>query len=359
EIKGKLIASELLAPVIHTINKILCKTEESELSLDMESMSAAHNSHDSYGYQFETIPTQYSHNPNYPYLDVYPNIYHPYDPITGEYIKPLQPLHPSKRFKNRSQTVVTASGAHYNDTDSETLLCCDWCALNIPVNCLTVSLITNIVLIVLFTIIKYYFIDPKATSKNTSALIEEIILILLFSGVVILIAIFIRYRAKNECNEHRISDRSCDESKGLDVRSQWFVNCNDKDVLTLISKWFRFKHGIIASAEVTEMVRRMESLPKKLTLREYLDLKFDHLLIGPWLLLVEYSVGAVLSDQVLHQELYKRFVQNWADYCILSRDLKNDMKECIDRIISSGIDLPDSYLNAMKDFIYGFTKSVK
>lgn len=161
----------------------------------MQSTDIPHNSQQSYGYQFESIPGQYSHNPNYPYLDVYPNIYHPYDPITGEYIKPLNPLHPSKRYKNRPQNVSINGRIVYNeDQNDEQLLCSDCCrTASIPINFLTVSLIIDLVLIVLFVIIKYRFIDPKNSSKTTSVLIEEIVFILLFCAIFILIAIFIKY----------------------------------------------------------------------------------------------------------------------------------------------------------------------
>ena len=180
----------------------------------MHSSDFAHNSQQTYGYQFETIPQQYSHNPNYPYLDVYPNIYHPYDPITGEFIKPLHPTHPSKRYKNRAQTVVSMNGIVYNDEESEEqLLCSDCCKTRIPINCWTVSLITNLILIVLFVAIKFRFVDPTVSSKNTSALIEEIIFILLFSAICILIAILIRY--------------FCDESHRKVFLSLIKCQCND------------------------------------------------------------------------------------------------------------------------------------
>ncbi len=101
----------------------------------------------------------------------------------------------------------------YNGSESETpLLCCDCWRFTIPVNCLTVSLFTNLVLIVFFTIIKFYFIDPKKTSKNTSSLIEEIIVILLFSAVVVLIAILVRYICKEKRRQQIISFLTCRRS---------------------------------------------------------------------------------------------------------------------------------------------------
>lgn len=152
-----------------------------------------------------------SGDPQYPYLDVYPNIYHPYDPITGEYIKPLQASRPLPSFpahnrcKTSAQTIVSSTDLIYNDQQSdEQLLCSDCCRTGIPVNCLTLSLMTNLILIGLFSVIKYRFIDPKVRSTpaniSTSDVIEEIIFILLFCAIILLIAIFIRY----SCNKkHR------------------------------------------------------------------------------------------------------------------------------------------------------------
>jgi hypothetical protein len=154
-----------------------------------------------YRYQPESFP---SHDPNYPYLDVYPNIYHPYDPITGEYIKPLQPLE-----RNLSQSLVTTGYNSYDNESDSVLLCCDCWRFRIPVNCLTLSLFINLVLLVLFTLIKFHLIDPKNTSKNTGALIEEIIFILLFTAVVILILILIRYTCSHNRRQQFLSVINC------------------------------------------------------------------------------------------------------------------------------------------------------
>jgi len=178
-----------------------------------------------YRYESQSIP---SHNPNYPYLDIYPNIYHPYDPITGEYIKPLQPLE-----RTQSRTLVPTA-YNYNDNESDSLLmCCDCCKFKIPINCSTVSLFTNLILIAVFTIIKFSYIDPKTTSENTSALIEEIILILLFSAVFILVAIFLRYLCDESRRQPFISLFNCciseEEEENRRMHSNNFNNYYSRD----------------------------------------------------------------------------------------------------------------------------------
>jgi hypothetical protein len=178
-----------------------------------------------YRYQTESIP---SHNPSYPYLDVYPNIYHPYDPITGEYIKPIQPLE-----RNLSQTLVTTD-FNSNDNESDSvLLCCDCWRFRIPLNCLTLSLFTNLVLIVFFTLIKFYFIDRKNTSKNTGAFIDEIIFVLLFSAVVILILILIRYTCSHNRRQQFISTIKCrasEEEENPPINRNNLNNCSEEFV---------------------------------------------------------------------------------------------------------------------------------
>jgi hypothetical protein len=152
--------------------------------------------------------------------------------MTGEYIKPLQPLE-----RNLTQTLATTD---YNSNDNESdsvLLCCDCWRFRIPINCLTLSLFINLVLIVLFTLIKFNFIDSKNTPKNTGALIEEIIFILLFSAVVLLILILIRYTCTQNRRQQFLSIINCraseeEENRGINRNNlnNYSYNCSEEFV---------------------------------------------------------------------------------------------------------------------------------
>ncbi len=101
-------------------------------------------------------------------------------------------------------------------------------------------LIHNLVLLVLFTLIKFHFIDPKNTYKNTGAFIEEIIFILLFSSGVILILILIRYTCSHNRRQQFISIINClaeeeeEEVKNREINrnnlNNYCYNCGEKFV---------------------------------------------------------------------------------------------------------------------------------
>lgn len=157
-------------------------------------------------------------------LDYYRKLYYPYDPITGEYMKDtpppdtsntsllpnsmplssdqqqlmqhLQRQHPNfANFRNPMDgTNMLATNSYYRNFENENdslLLCCDFLIPRPSINCLIITLFAMLVLIIIFTVVKFTIIFPSDSSnEETLALVDQIVVLLLFAALIALIWIF-------------------------------------------------------------------------------------------------------------------------------------------------------------------------
>lgn len=174
-------------------------------------------------------------------LDYYRKLYYPYDPITGEYMKDATPpdntansgMATGAQGTSYDQQRLQQSGGNYSsyngvasnamsrygpsvgdglvrstgggnmmmgnssnyygrmDNDDSLLLCCDFLIPRPSINCLIITLFAMLVLIIIFTVVKFTIIYPSdSTNEETIALVDQIVVLLLFAALIALIWIF-------------------------------------------------------------------------------------------------------------------------------------------------------------------------
>ena len=201
-------------------------------------------------------------------LDYYRRLYYPYDPITGEYMKDATPpgggeggssfpgpdTSSTRPYAsgtggygaamndtmnggwNANATSVSASGQMmmmnaataaaaaaagganlnpymirpYQENDS-LLLCCDFLIPRPSINCLIIALFTMLVLIVIFTVVKFTIIYPAVdkSHQETLILVDQITVILLLCALAALIWIFGIYFTSRRTRRQISSLLSC------------------------------------------------------------------------------------------------------------------------------------------------------
>lgn len=176
-------------------------------------------------------------------LDYYRKLYYPYDPITGEYMKDATPpgdtgpptfgaagpggglgagafgggahSHLSSQYGavggraggaasymnggvggGVPGVMVPGHGyspyGPYGDQEQDSLLlCCDFLIPRPSITCLIITLFAMLVLIIIFTVVKFTIIYPAdASNAETLALVDQIVVLLLFGALISLLWIF-------------------------------------------------------------------------------------------------------------------------------------------------------------------------
>ena len=115
----------------------------------------------------------YDHRYNtsyYPTINQFDQRYNTYDPITGEY---------RRSGVHNPYVVRYMSGGQYL-RERRPILCCAFCRKKIPVNCLTISLIVSLMLLMMFSFI-HLIVDANTTKTaiNSDLLLEMIWIMIL------------------------------------------------------------------------------------------------------------------------------------------------------------------------------------
>jgi uncharacterized membrane-anchored protein len=149
----------------------------------------------------------------YPY--VYPTQqYSTYDPVTGEYMRDGQQTNQIPLITNYMR-------------ERESIVCCKFCQTKIPVNCLTVSLTSSLMLLMMFCLIQL-IVDANSKNAINSVLVKEMILIMASVVVIVSLLIIIRYfySYKKLCSKCR----SNEEEDRNDSFNYYSYDCNEQFV---------------------------------------------------------------------------------------------------------------------------------
>lgn len=105
-----------------------------------------------------------------------------YDLITGEY-----------RYRSEHHNQYTLSSNYIDETEPP--MCdntCQWCQIRLPFNCLTISMITSLMLLMMFGLFQAILATNTKTQINTS-LFSDMIFIMSILTIIFFLLILIRY----------------------------------------------------------------------------------------------------------------------------------------------------------------------
>jgi hypothetical protein len=164
------------------------------------------------------------HNPNnlnpyynflmYPYVNPIQQ-YSTYDPVTGEYLRAGQ--------QTNQMPLIT------NYRERESIICCKFCQTKIPVNCLTVSLTSSLMLLMMFSLIQL-IIDANSKNSINSVLLKEMIWIMTSLVLIVSFLIIIRYFYNNRHKKLCSKCRSSEEEDRNDSFNYYSYDCNEQFV---------------------------------------------------------------------------------------------------------------------------------
>ena len=139
--------------------------------------------------------------------------YPTYDPITGEHMTSGQVIN----------TRLIAGGQYIRER--RPILCCKFCQKKVPVNCLTISLMSSLMLLMMFSFI-YLLVDTNNKSAVNTAVLEEVIWFLVFNVIWISIIIIIRYSYANRDNLLSLKCLNSNEDEERSVSFDYNYNSN-------------------------------------------------------------------------------------------------------------------------------------
>jgi len=157
----------------------------------------------------------------YPTVNAIPQQYSTYDPVTGEYLR-------SGEQTNQIPLITNYVRERRN------IICCKFCQTKIPVNCLTVTLTTSLMLLMMFSLIRL-IVDSNSKNAINSVLLEEMIWLMMFVVIIMSFLIITRYlysnRHKKFCSKCRTNDdNGDDEEQQNDSFNYYSYGCNEQFV---------------------------------------------------------------------------------------------------------------------------------
>lgn len=157
---------------------------------------------------------EFGQNLNQP-INSYVNQYNTYDPITGEYQRSGQLIN-ANRFITGGQYI----------RERRQIICCGFCQKKIPVNCLTITLITCLMLLMMFSLI-HLIVDANSKTAISSELLREMIWIIISVVIIITFLLIIRYFYSNRFQKFCSPE---DEDERNDSFNYYSYECNEQFV---------------------------------------------------------------------------------------------------------------------------------